>query len=416
MRQLLRSRFLVVTGTAIAIAAGTISATAAEYLLGTQDRLMIRIVEWQTVEGEFRDWAAVTGEYTVGPAGTISLPLAGEMEASGKTTAQVADEISSALQQRLGLSDRPEASVELTAFRPFYITGDVRTPGEYPFTPNMTVLKAVSVAGGDRREDDTTRVNRELLTSKGSYDVLADAHIRCLVKRARIDAEMAGETEIPAPEGYENHPQLDAILADEASIMETRKRSTTLRLEGLDDLKALLESEIKSLEQKVTTQNRQIELAREDLKGLGSLAQEGLVVNTRILSTERSIADMEGKLLDFETAILRAKQDISKASQEAIEITNAQRSELAIERQQTEALINETVLKLATQRGLMAEALAYSAGGSAADSTVRVTYTLVRDVDGNTEEIEADETTRVLPGDVIRVTRALPDATGVPVQ
>ena len=61
-------------------------AVADDYRLGSQDKLTIRVAEWQTVEGTFRDWSAVNGEYTVGPSGTLSVPFVGELPASGKTT------------------------------------------------------------------------------------------------------------------------------------------------------------------------------------------------------------------------------------------------------------------------------------------------------------------------------------------
>lgn len=381
------------------------------YLLDTQDRLMIRVVEWQTVQSEFRDWSAVTGEYTVGPAGTLSLPLIGEVQASGKTTGEIAELVASSLQQKLGLPDRPEASVELAQFRPFYVTGDVRTPGEYPYVPNLTVLKAMSIAGGDRRASEGGgRVEKDLLNARGGYDVLADAQVRLAVKLARIEAELAEREDIEVPPEHADNPLVPSILADEQAIMAARQRTLALQLEALDDLKELLQSEIVSLEQKVKTQTRQRDLAQEELADLGSLAQEGLVVNTRVLGTERSVADMEGKLLDLETAILRAKQEISKTSQEATELSSTMRSDLAIERQQVEAALNETALKLRTQRNLIAEAVSYASGSPGmGEIDAPLVLTIVREADGKTERISASEDTAILPGDVLQVRRELND-------
>ena len=141
---------------ALCVLSGSVTiATAEGYTLGTMDKLNIRIVEWQTAEGAVRDWSSISGEYVVGPAGVISVPIVGEVEANGRTTADVATEIGDALQQKLGLMDRPEASVELAEYRPFFLSGDVATPGRYPFDPNLTVLKAVSIAGGMRRSAET---------------------------------------------------------------------------------------------------------------------------------------------------------------------------------------------------------------------------------------------------------------------
>jgi polysaccharide export outer membrane protein len=39
-------------------------------------------------------------------------------------------------------------AVEIEAYRPFFILGEVAAPGQYPYTPNMTVETAVAIAGG----------------------------------------------------------------------------------------------------------------------------------------------------------------------------------------------------------------------------------------------------------------------------
>ncbi|QPC89332.1 polysaccharide biosynthesis/export family protein [Mesorhizobium sp. INR15] len=380
-------------------------ASAGDYHLGSQDKLTIRIAEWQTVEGTFRDWSAVNGEYTVGPAGTLSVPFVGELPASGKTTTEVAAAISEGLQRKLALSDRPEASVEMALYRPFYISGEVQTPGQYPCVPELTVLKAISVAGGLRHSADTgQRYDRDLINAKGNYDVLEDQRVRLIVKRARIEAEMADKSTFDVPKEVADDPKLPSIVADEMAILAADQKKLKLQLQSLDDLKNLLQSEIESLQKKVVNQQRQVELAKQELTGIGSLAQKGLVANTRVLNSERSIADLEGQILDYDTAILTARQSISKATQDGIDAENTQNATLATDRQQAEADLNEATLKLGMNKGLMTEALSGNPGSQQlANDQPAISFALVRIVDGKTSEIPAREDTPVLPGDVIKV-------------
>lgn len=379
-------------------------ARADDYQLGTQDKLTIRVVEWQTVEGAFRDWSSVSGDYTIGPSGKLSLPFVGETPASGKTTAEIAETIGKTLQEKFGLSDRPEASVEVAQYRPFYISGDIKTPGQYPYAPELTVLKAISIAGGMRRGTEGARTERDLITAEGSHAVLSDEQLRLMVTRARIEAELAGKSAVEAPKDIASLPAVPGMIADETAIMVSRQKKITLRLQALEDLKGLLEREIQSLGQKSDTQKRQVELARKELSGIDTLAQKGLVVNTRLLSTERAIAEMEGKILDLETAMLRAKQDISKAEQDAIDLKNDNESELAVERQKVVAELNAVTLKLGTQKGLISEAGGVAPAAAGVDQAL--SYVLVRKSDGKTKEIAAAEDTPVLPGDVLKVERA----------
>src|SRR3546814_17723168 len=89
------------------------------------------------------------------------------MSAAGKTTSEIATEIGKKLQDEFALRTTPSASVEIAQFRPVFLAGDVETPGEYPFAPNLTVLKAVSLAGGLRRSNAGQRFARDFINSRG---------------------------------------------------------------------------------------------------------------------------------------------------------------------------------------------------------------------------------------------------------
>jgi exopolysaccharide production protein ExoF len=402
-----RSR-LMTTCLAVSLAFLPRIAAADEYHLGSQDKLTIRIAEWQTVEGTFRDWTAVNGQYTVGPGGTLSVPFVGELPAAGKTTAEVAAAIGEALQRKLALSDKPEASVEMAQFRPFYISGEVQNPGQFPYVPDLTVLKAISVAGGIRRNTDYgPQLGKDLVTAKGNFDISDDQHVRLIVKRARIDADMAGKTTFDVPKEVEGDPRLPAIVADETTILTSDQKALKLKLEALDDLKGVLQAEIESLQKKIVNQQKQVDLAQQQLTSIGPLAQKGLIATSRLLDSQQSVTDLQGKILDYETAILTAKQSISKATQDAIDAQNTLSSSLAASRQQTEADLNEAALKVNMQKGLIAQASDPATRASSdSDQQSSLLYALVRVVDGKTSEIDAKENTPVLPGDVIKVKMA----------
>ncbi|WP_309630354.1 polysaccharide biosynthesis/export family protein [Brevundimonas sp.] len=134
------------------MASGTSAEAAAdtrvieEYRLGVADKVRV------TVFGE----AALTGEFLVGGNGRISLPLIGETQASGLTIGQFQQEVATALQD--GFITNPRVSAEVLNYRPFYILGEVNTPGEYPYTNSLTVLNAVATAGGFTYRADNRRV------------------------------------------------------------------------------------------------------------------------------------------------------------------------------------------------------------------------------------------------------------------
>ncbi len=380
------------------------AASAEDYHLGPMDRLRIKVVEWQTAEGSFRDWSAVSGDYTVGPSGALSLPFIGEAEASGKTTAEIAAMIGEKLQQKFGLLDRPEASVELAEYRPFFISGDVESPGKFPFAPDLTVLKAVSIAGGIRRgSDNGQRAERDFINAQGNHAVLIDQRNRLVAKQARLRAEASNKADIVLPAELKERAELAPLLADESNVMATRSQTLKLQLSSLGDLKNLLTSEVEALSKKTVSQTRQLELAKGELADVGGLADKGLVVNTRVSGLERSVAEIESRLLDIGTSSLRAKQDINKATQDEVNLRNDRTAEIAAELQSVDADLEAANLKIAMYSNLMAEALSISPDAGAGADAPPPQFVILRSLDGEPKEIEADETTPVLPGDVVKV-------------
>src|SRR5262245_2689169 len=102
----------------------------------------------------------LTNSYAIDAGGSITMPLIGAVPARGRTTAGLAAEISGRL--RNGYIREPSVAVEIEAYRPFFILGEVAAPGQYPYVPNMTVESAVAIAGGfsPRAEREAVTVTR----------------------------------------------------------------------------------------------------------------------------------------------------------------------------------------------------------------------------------------------------------------
>lgn len=109
----------------------------ASYSLGAGDQ--VRII----VFGEDN----LTGEFRVNDSGNVALPLVGSVHAAGLTS----DGLEAALGARLrrdNLVHNPSVAVEVIAYRPIYVLGEVNKPGQYAYQPGMTVVTAVAAAGG----------------------------------------------------------------------------------------------------------------------------------------------------------------------------------------------------------------------------------------------------------------------------
>jgi polysaccharide export outer membrane protein len=113
----------------------------------------------------------LTNTYAIDAGGSITMPLIGSVPARGRTPAGLAAEISAKL--RGGFIRDPSVAVEIEAYRPFFILGEVAAPGQYPYVPNMTVESAVAIAGGfsPRALRDRVTVTHTDASGTGRYVV-----------------------------------------------------------------------------------------------------------------------------------------------------------------------------------------------------------------------------------------------------
>lgn len=109
------------------------------YKLGAGDRISIRVLGESDLE--------VKG-VRLSDAGTVIFPILGEIVVRGATPREVADRVADGLRGNY-LVD-PQVVVALDEYRNYYVNGYVARPGSYPFSPGMTVRKAITIAGGFR--------------------------------------------------------------------------------------------------------------------------------------------------------------------------------------------------------------------------------------------------------------------------
>lgn len=108
----------------------------ASYVLGSGDRIRIMVYGEDDLSGEFE----------VDGSGVVSLPLVGEVKAAGLSLREFEEAVAMAFKD--GYLVNPRVSVEVLNYRPFYILGEIRNPGKYPYVSGITVLNAVAMAGG----------------------------------------------------------------------------------------------------------------------------------------------------------------------------------------------------------------------------------------------------------------------------
>jgi polysaccharide export outer membrane protein len=120
----------------------------------------------------------LTNSYGVDAGGNITMPLIGAVAARGLTPSELSGAIGARLRQ--GFIREPHVAVEIEAYRPFFILGEVTFPGQYPYVPNMSVETAVAIAGGFSPR--AQRSNVEISHSTGGQAVRRSAPLGTQVR------------------------------------------------------------------------------------------------------------------------------------------------------------------------------------------------------------------------------------------
>ena len=107
------------------------------YVIGAGDVLGINV--WKEQE--------LTGPIPVRLDGKISLPLIGEIQASGKTPTQLKNDLTDKLRAYLSAPDVTVTVLQMNSQK-FNILGRVTKPGSYPLSASTTVLDGIAAAGG----------------------------------------------------------------------------------------------------------------------------------------------------------------------------------------------------------------------------------------------------------------------------
>lgn len=403
---------LTVLATGMVLAPAAIVYAEGEYRLGTGDKIRVRVHEWRAQRGEFFEYPAFAGEFAVGPSGTVALPLVGEVPARDSTQQEVADRIATALQNRIGLVQKPIAAVEISEFRPFYVVGAVESPGAYAYRPGMTVLEAVSIAGGLFRQRDPAllRLERDAITSRGELRVLTLQIQGLEVRRARLQAEMEDQDRVNVNLPAQPDPSLLAMVREEQAILQTRRDTLRRQRESANQIVTFLRQETESLRQRIAVKLRQVESVQKELSNIRSLVERGFSITPRQLQLERMLAEYQSDELELKTAILRAEQEINRTERTIAQLIDTRRQEVTTELRST-----QTEMEAAREKAQTAQRLIYETEVTARQAipqpvpeNLEPTYALVRRLGGRTVELAATEGEALRPGDVVKVHMPLP--------
>jgi len=374
----------------------SISASAADLMPAAGDRIRVDVF----------GRSDLSVEQDIQPSGTVRLPLIGEIEAAGLTLDAIEASIREVLAR--GVEANPSVLVTVVRWRPVYVMGDVREPRAVDYAPDLTVLKAVTLAGGygipgggDMSAVEAIRSGERLATAYAQHDELQ-------LRRARLEAERDGFKKIDFPPGLaagEQSAELAELIDNQRRIFDARGTSFRDRLQSLDRLTSTYQDEIAALQTQKGTLTQELAIVSSDVQASETLEAQGLELRSRNSATLRSRLDVESRLAENTSLISRASANLEDTRQRRLSVPVETTREILTELDDVQKELRHLREVITAESRLQGVGERTWPGG-AANSFLRreVRVGIVR----GEHRFPATETTALEPGDVVEV--ALIDA------
>lgn len=381
---------------------------------GPQDKLLLKVLEWIPAKGEYREWTAVGGEYSVSPNRTITVPFVGTVSTGSLALSALSESIAESLQRGLSLPTRPEVSIEVISRAPIYVLGGVETPGKVEFTPGMTALQAVALAGGFYRGGGgSMRLERDTINAEVDLRGARDASLRLRARIARLEAELADIKQIRVDADGQDAKTLASFLAEEQNLLEVRRQARDSSIASLDSRRQLALDQVNTVNEKAKNLDHQIELTRKQLADIKSLVDKGLTVATRAFDLERTLTELEGRRLDLEIGRLSTTLEINEAERDKADILTEFRTSVATDLQAARSELTQKSIEIDRATALLRESTIIAPrklaerGGNV---SIRIFVTRVISNRASTVEISQGDT--IEAGDTVQVQLEPVDAPG----
>jgi len=341
-----------------------------------------------------RVWGShdLSGEYTLNPDSSLSLPMLGRLDVGKMTTTEAEHLISEKLSE-LTRSDVAVA-VEVDRYRPAFVVGQVMESGAIAWRPGLKVIQALALARGVLRPSAPATMSQGQIRSQLTFS---------LAQLARLKAERDGldtidmDARIAAmisslPE--DSRATLHKLTARQNEILREQRDLMRVQVESLEREHQTALREVEAAEKQERAVREQVEIARSYVTDIEDLRKRQLVTKSHYISQKTDLLGNEVRYAEANSLLERARARLSSVERQ-----------LATVPQQRRASLNDRIDTLERDVAHLELASTASAEASEVDVTT-LSYTITRERDGAVQTINANVFTEMLPGDVLIVAKS----------
>ncbi|MFM1816037.1 MAG: hypothetical protein RLZ98_2732 [Pseudomonadota bacterium] len=346
----------------------------------------------------------LSGEYVVEADGSMSLPRIGTINVGGRSMKDLRQDLATAFSRRLG---RPaDVNVSIVERQPVYVLGAVKNAGPVKFVPDMIVLQALSLAGGLRQFDGSSAELIGAVRETERANMLSDRLKRLISRKARLEAQwkrsdaVAMPAELVALTGNQDAQVMmdtELLLLKLEQSRHERERSQAITVSNS------IRTEIGLLEGQVEELDRQREMRNEHLQDMKQLKSSGMLRRRSFIATSTELNDLNARRLAVLGQLSAAKARLADAERQKEQVHVQYASGLIKDLSEVDAQISQVRLSLESARRLTSH-LRKTSGTAADMSSAELVFNIVRLTADGRRTFEAEETTPLQPGDVLKVT------------
>ncbi|WP_353475856.1 polysaccharide biosynthesis/export family protein (plasmid) [Salipiger sp. H15] len=379
-------------------------ALAEGYSLQPGDRVDIRVAGLPNLDRDLR----------IGEDGTVSLPLVGRVPLRGMTIGEAEEDVARrfgqvAFRQR-SLDGREtlfsispsEVSLSVSEFRPVYVSGDVKSAGAFPFSPGLTVRRALTLSGGIGEDLGYQRdPMAQIAQVQGNIDALGAELSALDVRVRRYQAELdpgagAAEAGDTAQMGTGTVEEVESQRLAAGVSGQKTKRAYLLEARGA------VTNQITVLRQQLDAELEGEDADQQEYDRIRTLRERGLIEEDRVTETRRSLLasatrrlDTAADLADAEKDLARINFDLGDFEDEARRDALDELSDALVDRETTRARLTAARQQLLFLNADYASALD--------ESVVGIVVRRGTGAEEETFQLGGEEDMALLPGDLIEV-------------
>jgi HlyD family secretion protein len=206
------------------------------------------------------------------------------------------------------------------------------------------IVSKILVKDGDRVTEGQALIDLDPTDAKAELAIVRHSLDELLVKKARLEAQRDGSTELKLPPSIlaeKDDPRIAEITSGQLKLLQSTSDSVKGKLDQIKQQVEQMTEQISGIDAQIDSKKQQVVLIKEELQGLKKLEAKGLVPKSRVLNMEREQSRLDGENGELRASKASAQSRIGEVKLRALQLQEDLRTEALTELRDTDAKIGE---------------------------------------------------------------------------